>query len=305
MGARRSRPVTAVVTAVVAGAAVAAGVALGSPSSAAEPVVLTANATGTHDGFFYSYWKDTGSLTMALQDAGRYTAGWTPSANEFEIGKGWQVGAPRTIVYSATMRVAGLTSLGVQGWTREPLTEYRIIDSWTAWNPTTGATKLGVVVSDGGVYEIYRSRVTSMLDRAPAGSAGPAMIPNSYDVYTSLRLTKRTAGTITVADHVAAWAAYGFTVGRWDQQLLAVAGHQSSGSADVTVAEAEIAPSPGTTSPTPTASVTPTGTPTSTGPRPKPTRVVTTTVTRCRAPKKGPEKCRTLTRKTRVPATQG
>ena len=31
---------------------------------------LTSNSTGTHNGFFYSYWKDNGNVTMTLGSAG-------------------------------------------------------------------------------------------------------------------------------------------------------------------------------------------------------------------------------------------
>lgn len=35
---------------------------------------LTSNLTGTHNGYFFSFWKDSGNASMTLRADGRYTS---------------------------------------------------------------------------------------------------------------------------------------------------------------------------------------------------------------------------------------
>ncbi len=42
--------------------------------SGASAQTLTSNSTGTNNGFYYSFWKDSGSASMTLGAAGRYTS---------------------------------------------------------------------------------------------------------------------------------------------------------------------------------------------------------------------------------------
>jgi endo-1,4-beta-xylanase len=55
---------------------------------------ITSNSTGTHNGFYYSYWKDTGNVTMTLGAGGNYSVSMN-SINNSVVGKGWNP-APAT-----------------------------------------------------------------------------------------------------------------------------------------------------------------------------------------------------------------
>ncbi|HEY0893589.1 MAG TPA: 1,4-beta-xylanase, partial [Cellvibrio sp.] len=55
-------------------------------ATSASAQTLTANSTGTNNGFYYTFWKDSGDASMGLQAAGRYTSQWTNSTNNWVGG---------------------------------------------------------------------------------------------------------------------------------------------------------------------------------------------------------------------------
>lgn len=183
------------------------------------------NQTGTHCGYTYEYWKDQGSGCLT-NTANGFTVEWS-NINNLLGRKGIRPGSPNHVVtYSATYNPSGNSYLCVYGWSQGPLAEYYIVDSWGTWRPPGGEGFQGTVQSDGGTYDIYRTTRVNQ----------PSIEGNkTFDQYWSVRQSKRTNGTVTVANHINAWAQHGMNMGSMYEVSMTVEGYQSSGNATVTL----------------------------------------------------------------------
>jgi len=185
--------------------------------------------TGTHDGYFFSYWTDNqGSVDYNNGPRGSYRVSWRNVGN-WVGGKGWNPGPSKKIAYNGTWNNYNVNSyLALYGWTTNPLVEYYIVEAYGSYNPSAGTTKFRTLETDGGTYDVYRTRRVNQ--PSIQGTA-------TFDQYWSVRQAKRVGGNITVQNHFDAWTSSGLRLGSWNYMIMATEGYGSSGSAEIEVRE--------------------------------------------------------------------
>ncbi len=191
---------------------------------------ITNNQTGTHDGYDYELWKDSGTTSMTLNSGGTFSCQWS-NINNALFRKGKKFNETQThqqlgnisVNYGATYSPNGNSYLCIYGWTTSPLVEYYIVDSWGSWRPP-GASSKATITVDGGTYDIYET--TRVNQPSIKGT-------QTFQQYWSVRTSKRTSGTISVSQHFNSWESRGMPLGKMYEVALTVEGYQSSGSADV------------------------------------------------------------------------
>ena len=201
------------------------------PATTADAAtVLYNNKTGSQDGYNYELWKDYGSTSMTLNAGGTFECWWENIGNalfrkgvKFDCTKTYSQLGNITVDYGVNYQPKGNSYLCVYGWSRNPLVEYYIVESWGTWRPP-GASSKGTIYVDGGTYDVYETTRVNQ----------PSIDGNTtFKQYWSVRTSKRTSGTISVTEHFKAWERMGMKLGNLYEAALTVEGYQSSGWADV------------------------------------------------------------------------
>ncbi|KAF5361215.1 hypothetical protein D9757_011753 [Collybiopsis confluens] len=185
---------------------------------------------GTFDGFFYSFFTaGTSDVVFTNIAGGQYEIQWDGSG-DFVAGQGFNPGSTsRSITFGGSFgpNPASAALLSVYGWSTNPLVEYYINENSNDFDLSqNGAVFKGTVTSDGSSYNIYEN--TRVNEPSIQGTA-------TFNQYLSVRQNKRSSGTVTVANHVNAWASLGMHLGTLNYQIMAVEGLDSSGQATITV----------------------------------------------------------------------
>jgi len=182
-------------------------------------------------GSFFSFWSEGGgNFKCNNGGGGSYTTTWSGQGG-FVCGKGYSPGGSRTIKYSGTYTPTGPGYLALYGWTRNPLIEYYIVDSYDILAPGEPWTKKGNFTFEEGSYDLYQS--TRVNKPSIEGT-------RTFQQFWSVRTEHRVGGTITTGRHFTEWNKVGLKLGNHDYQILATEGftngkNVSSGSSSITV----------------------------------------------------------------------
>ena len=109
---------------------------------------LSSNETGTHGGYDYEYWKDTGNGTMTLKDGGAFSCQWS-NINNILFRKGRKFNETQTYQQIGNITVSmALTTVQMETHIYvfmdglvDPLVEYYIVESWGDWSPPGAQSK--------------------------------------------------------------------------------------------------------------------------------------------------------------------
>jgi endo-1,4-beta-xylanase len=126
----------------------------------------------------------------------------------------------RTIRYSGTYTPTGPGYLAVYGWTRNPLVEYYIVESYDVLAPGEPWTLKGNFTSDEGAYDLYSS--TRVNKPSIDGS-------RTFQQFWSVRQEKRVGGTVTMQKHIDAWSKVGLKLGGHVYVVVATEGFANGG----------------------------------------------------------------------------
>ncbi|KAL0948893.1 hypothetical protein HGRIS_009009 [Hohenbuehelia grisea] len=214
--------------------------ALAAPTNSTEGFGLlqarsgTPSATGTDGGYYYSWWTDgAADATYSNTGGGQYSLQWSGNNGNLVGGKGWNPGSNgKVISYSGTYTPNGNSYLSVYGWTRSPLIEYYVVESYGSYNPSSAAQLKGSVTCDGASYDILQ---TTRVNQPSIDGT------QTFEQFWSVRNPKKEpggaiSGSVDTGCHFSAWANAGMNLGSsWDYQIVATEGYQSSGSSSITV----------------------------------------------------------------------
>ncbi|EPS39174.1 hypothetical protein H072_7081 [Dactylellina haptotyla CBS 200.50] len=197
----------------------------------------------------------TGGTVNFTPSTNAFSLNWN-TQNDFVVGVGWNPGSNLPITHSGSFTVSsGLGSLGVYGWTTNPLIEYYVMETNVGISGL--GTVKGSVTSDGGTYTIYQNTRTNQ----------PSILGTStFQQFISVRQGGRSSGTVTVQNHFTAWSNLNMKLGTHNFQVIAVESWSGSGSAQQSVSNTGGTTGGGTTTTTTTRAAT--TTPGGSGPGP-------------------------------------
>ncbi|KAK7023692.1 hypothetical protein VNI00_016575 [Paramarasmius palmivorus] len=168
-------------------------------------------------------WTDgAAQATYTNGNSGSYTLTWSGNNGNLVGGKGWNPGSSsRTINYSGTYQPNGNSYLSIYGWTRNPLIEYYVVESYGSYNPSSAAQKKGTVTCDGASYDV----LTTMRYNQPSIDG-----TQTFQQFWSVRNPKKQpggsiSGSVNVACHFNAWKNFGMNLGsEHNYQIVATEG---------------------------------------------------------------------------------
>lgn len=209
-----------------------------SASTISETQVFTENITGSADGYDYELWKDEGDTEFHVEPGGgTFSCEWSNINNalfrrgqKFDCTQTYKEMGNITVDYGVDYQPDGNSYMCVYGWTRDPLVEFYIIESWGSWRPPGAPFPVGTVTIDGETYDIYK---TTRYEQPSIDGT------QTFDQYWSVRQVKpygdstKLEGSIPVSKHFQAWEKCGLELGKMYEVALTIEGYQSQGKATV------------------------------------------------------------------------
>ncbi len=186
----------------------------------------SSNQSGTVGSQQWTIWSSgSGGCLITYGSSAAFSATWNNSG-DFLARVGLSLGSNKTYEQFGTIAAdfahtksgsgGGYSSIGVYGWTVNPLVEWYVTeDSWNGQG--TSGTKKGSFTIDGeGTYNVYQR----MQNNQPS-IQGTASFPQ----FISIRTTARTCGHISLTKHFDAWKGFGMTMGKmYEAKVLVEAG---------------------------------------------------------------------------------
>lgn len=217
----------------------------------------TNNAVNTHNGFYYSFWKQTNNsrVDITCGEPGYYKTDWSGVFN-WVGGMGWNPGGARIVNYHGTFnsgrqRQSSNSYLALYGWTRVPTeVEYYVVESYGNYNPAncgggggvaggggSGDGPKGSVVIDGVGYDLTQCTRTNQ-----PSISGTSTFKQFFSVRQNPLPWGEVQGSIDVGAHFQAWANAGMQLGN-DHFYMVLAsegydgGNNSSGNSELWITE--------------------------------------------------------------------
>lgn len=201
-------------------------------SHSGESIKVTSNTTGTIGSVGYELWGEQGNQSATFYSDGSMLCEFNGNKDYLcRAGKSYdctktydQLGhlyADFSVNITNTSNI-NYSYIGIYGWTRNPLVEWYIVDSWgSQYRPGdwVGQTKIGRMTIDGAEYDVYKNNRTSYSIDGDN---------TNFDQYFSVRVEQRNCGTIDITAHFDAWAKNGLTLGKmYEAKILGEAGNNS------------------------------------------------------------------------------
>ena len=195
------------------GLASAAAIVLASLPSFSLSAFAKQRTGTTDDGYDWELWSedDRGTTEMTPGANGTFTCRWEGCKNcLFRSGKKfkdypqWDTLDGIQVTYNVDFHGQGNTYLCIYGWTKNPMVEYYIVETYGEWKPPGGQGYKGTLTANDGEYEIYSCT-----------HQGPSIEKDwdSFPQYWSVRKNGRTSGVIDIDKHFEAWEKAGMKMG--------------------------------------------------------------------------------------------
>jgi endo-1,4-beta-xylanase len=160
-------------------------------------------SSGTNGGYYWGvYTQGSGTYSVSFPDSKSIKCTWSSGFNDIGVGKGWKPGSVKTVQYHYSNQSGSVNSIGIYGWTRNPLVEY-----YMTQRGSHGGTSLGTMSSYGFTYNCYKQQRVN----APSIEGTKTF----WQYKNSRQSGAGSGGTITcvMSDHVNFWKSKGLSWG--------------------------------------------------------------------------------------------